>query len=224
MRLPGRAGGNSVPRVQNIVPALPAVEHLLADRAVARRREAYAGEVRRLIDAALSVMQATGDIDPAVRDIVAAAGLSNQAFYRHFASKDALLLVVLADGQRRLVEYLRARTASTTDPREQIRRWIDGVLAQARDPRAAVATRPFALNGARLADRFPDDLAAARAELLEALTPPVAALGGSARDAEFVRDLALERMNSAITQRRAPDDREVDDLVAFCLAGVGHGT
>jgi AcrR family transcriptional regulator len=73
--------------VENAVP----VEEILADRTLAERRGAYAVEVRRLIDAAFSVMRESGDIDPPVRDIVKAAGLSNQAFYRHFESKDELI-------------------------------------------------------------------------------------------------------------------------------------
>src|SRR4029453_15442160 len=118
---------NTVLGVQNVVP----VEAELADRTLAERRQAYAVEVRRLIDAAFAVMQETGDIDPAVRDIVRRAGLSNQAFYRHFSSKDALLLAVLADGQRQLIEHLEGRVASTKEPKEQVRRWIEGVMAQA---------------------------------------------------------------------------------------------
>ncbi len=105
-------------------------------------REQYAAEVRRLIDAAFAVMRTTGDIDPQVRDIVKAAGLSNQAFYRHFASKDALLLAVLADGQRQLVDYLRARVASTADPETQVRRWIEGVLAAGAEPRRGRSHAP----------------------------------------------------------------------------------
>ena len=96
------------------------------------------------------------------------AGLSNQAFYRHFASKDALLLAVLADGQRQLVGVPRAGgSRSASDPTEQVQRWISGVMAQARDRDAAEATRPFACNSARLADLFPADLAASRAEMLD---------------------------------------------------------
>jgi AcrR family transcriptional regulator len=206
--------------VQNTVP----VEERLADASLAGRRGLYAAEVRRLIDAAFSVMRTTGDIDPQVRDIVKAAGLSNQVFYRHFASKDALMLAVLADGQRQLVDYLRARVDSTSDPESQVRRWIEGVLAQARNPAAADATRPFAINGARLADRYPDDLAASRAELLTTLVPSVRALGGTEPDAAFVCELSLACMNDAIAHRRRPQPHEVQRLVAFCLAGVRHGT
>ena len=205
--------------MQNAVP----VEELLATRTLAGRRDSYAAEVRRLIDAAFAVMQRTGEIDPPVRDIVKTAGLSNQAFYRHFTAKDDLLLAVLADGQRQLVEYLERRVASAREPKEQVRRWIEGVLAQARDKQAAEATRPFAINGARLADRYPTDLAASREALLASLAPAVRALGGTLQDASFIRDLALARMNDAIVARRRPHPDEVRNLVAFCLAGIKHG-
>ena len=129
---------------------------------------------------------------------------------------------VLKAAQRQLVEYLRARLASTKDPEQQVRRWIDGVMAQARDPRAADATRPFALNGARLADRFPDDLAASRTELLATLSPSVQALGGARDDAGLVCELVLARMNDAIAHRRRPHQKEVEHLVGFCLAGISR--
>jgi AcrR family transcriptional regulator len=202
------------------VPVLDRVAEALADRAVADRRAAYAAEARRLIDAAFVVMRREGTIDPGVRAVVQEAGLSNQAFYRHFASKDALLLAVLADGQRQLVEHLATRVASATDPGEQVGRWITGVMAQARDQAAAEATRPFACNGARLADLFPADLAASRAELLTSLSPAVHALGGADADAELIRDLALARMNDAIALRRVPTRAEIQHLVDFCLSGI----
>ena len=204
--------------MQNVVPA--GIEATLADRAVADRRAAYATEARRLIDAAFVVMRRSGSIDPQVRAIVQEADLSNQAFYRHFPSKDALLLAVLADGQHQLVAHLERRVAAASDPAEQVQRWISGVMAQARDRDAAEATRPFACNSARLADLFPEDLAASRAELLGSLAPAVHALGGTDEDAELVRDLAFARMNDAIAHRRVPPRAEVQRLVDFCLAGI----
>jgi AcrR family transcriptional regulator len=207
--------------VQNVVPGLSErVEEALADRALAERRAAYAAEARRFIDAAFVVMRREGNIDPQVRAIVQEAGLSNQAFYRHFASKDALLLAVLADGQRQLVGYLGRRVAGVSDPAERIQRWISAVMAQARNRDAADATRPFACNGARLADLFPADMAASRAEMLASLAPAVTALGGRAEDAELVRDLTFARMNDAIAHRRVPSRAEIQRLVEFCLAGI----
>jgi len=211
---------NTVLSMQNVVP----VEERLADRTLSARRETYAAEVRKLIDAAFEVMRTTGDIDPSVRDIVRGAGLSNQAFYRHFASKDALLLAVLADGHAQLVDYLRTRVSSVADPEAKIRVWVEGVMAQARHVRAAEATRPFAINGARLADRFPDELAASRRDLVETLAPAVHALGGRGAYASFICDLAIARMNDAIAHRRRPHADEIKALVSFCLGGIKHGT
>ena len=206
--------------MQNVVP----VEDALAERAVAERRRQYADEVRRLIDAAFTVMRTSGSLDPAVRDIVREAGLSNQAFYRHFASRDALLLAVLADGRRRLVDHLARRLAATDDSGEQLRRFVTGIMAQARDRDAADATRPFAVNGNRLFAQFPDQAQASRAELVALVLPAVRRLGGTDADAVLVHDLAMARMHDALVHRRVPDRREVQQLVDFCLSGVRHGT
>jgi AcrR family transcriptional regulator len=180
--------------VQNVVP----VEQELADRALAERRDAYATEARRLIDAALVVMRETGAIDPAVRDVVREAGLSNQAFYRHFPSKDDLLLAVLADGQQRLVSYVEHRVARADDP---LKRWIEAVMEQARNRDAAEATRPFAINGSRLRDRFPDETAAYREQLVDTLRP----IMPNTDDARLVHELVMARMNDALIARRAAD-------------------
>ena len=90
------------------------------------------GEVRRLLDAALEVMRRCGTTSrPRVADIVAAAGLSNDAFYRHFRSKDALVAALLEDGAERLRSYLAHQMAKDSAPEPQVRRWVEGVLSQA---------------------------------------------------------------------------------------------
>jgi AcrR family transcriptional regulator len=208
--------------VQNVVPVT--VERSLAERALADRRDQYEAEVRALLDAAFAVMRRTESIDPPVRDIVREAGLSNQAFYRHFASKDALLLAVLADGRRQLVAYLASRLAATDDPAEQVRRYVDGIMAQSRDVAAAEATRPFAIDGNRLAAHYPEAVAASRAELLDLARPAVHALGGDDLDVELIHDLTMARMHDALVQRRRPQPREVQRLVDFCVKGLHRGT
>ena len=85
-------------------------------RALAPRIEAYEEEVRRLVDATYRVIERTASVDPTVREILAEASLSTQAFYRHFRSKDELLVVLLDDGRQRLVDSLRRRMGAATDP------------------------------------------------------------------------------------------------------------
>jgi len=212
--------------VQNPIldPALRPVEEDLAARTLHERRAAYAQEVRRLIDAAYALMRETGDIEPRVGDVVRRAGLSNQAFYRHFRSKDELLLAVLTDGRRRLLATLTARMARVGDGPARIAAWVEGVLAQARNPKAAENTRPFVLNGARIADRFPAEWSTSHEELLAPLRDAIAAAGGDPeRDADACYHLAFGAMERALIRRETPSREDVDHLVRFALRGAGVG-
>jgi len=193
----------------------------LAGRAVDERRAAYADEVRRLIDAAYDVMRDSGDIEPRVGDVVKAAGLSNQAFYRHFASKDALLLAVLTDGRQRLLGTLTARMDRVEPGAPRVRAWIEGVLAQAQNADAAANTRPFAINATRIGDRYPEEWASSREALLTPLRAAVADAGGDPdRDPELIEHVAFGAMENAMVQRAAPTRDEVDRIVWFCLRGA----
>jgi AcrR family transcriptional regulator len=207
-----------IPGVQNAVPTLA---EELAGKAVAGRLESYAGEVRRLLDAAYTVMARTGDIEPRVGDIVKEAGLSNQAFYRHFAGKDALLVAVLDEGQRRLVGTLERRMQRVEPGAPRVRAWVEGVLEQARNPEAAENTRPFAINGVRLNDRFPEETAASKERLVAPLRAAIIDAGGDAvRDTAAVHELAMGTMHRYLVERRTPSRADVEHVVRFALAGV----
>ena len=108
------------------------IEHL-ADRAVERtvagRRAEYEAEMRRIVDTTFSLIERSGSLDPSIREILAESGLSTQAFYRYFSSKDELMLALLDEGRRRLVDTLERRMARGASPTEQVRAWIEGVLA-----------------------------------------------------------------------------------------------
>ena len=106
----------------------------IARQTLAKRGPDYTDEVRRLLDAGRAVMRRCGtDSRPRVADIVAAAGLSNDGFYRHFASKDALVAAILDDGTERLLSYLAHQMAKEETAEGKVRRWVEGVLAQAAD-------------------------------------------------------------------------------------------
>ncbi|MCU1586963.1 MAG: putative transcriptional regulator, TetR family, partial [Frankiales bacterium] len=77
----------------------PSLAERAAHRAVDARVRSSEQDVRRLLDAGLALMTAGGtETPPRVTDIIRAAGLSNQAFYRYFASKDDLVAAVIDDG------------------------------------------------------------------------------------------------------------------------------
>jgi AcrR family transcriptional regulator len=204
--------------VQNVIP----VERAVAARTLQERAEAYAEEVRRLVDAAYAVMRRTGSVDPRVADIVQTAGLSNQAFYRHFRGKDELLLAVLEDGQRRLVGTLERRMARATPGAGQVRAWIEGLLEQARNPEAAANTRPFALNSARLTERYPDATGTQRDRVVAPLRDAVAAAGGDRdRDADAIYALTMGLTEDAIARAEPPTAKDVAHTVTFALRAIG---
>jgi AcrR family transcriptional regulator len=202
------------------------------DRALARRRAAYTDEVRRLLDAGFASIRETGRLEPKVSDVVRAAGLSNQAFYRHFRTKDEFLLAVLDEGIWVLADYLRQRMATATSPEQGIRRWLEGLTRQALRPDAAEATRPFALERARLAELFPEEVKLSEtrvtAPLREALeraaragTLPVA---DPTRDAETLYDLAMGWLQRRLSEPGPVSDADVEHLVEFALGGLRHAS
>jgi AcrR family transcriptional regulator len=196
------------------------------ERAVAGRHASYADELQRIVDATYRVIERTGTVDPTLRDILRECGLSTQAFYRYFTSKDELLLVLLDDGSRLLLGYLTHRMDRAADAEGRIRAWIAGVLAQAADEDAAGRTRPFVANEARLAERFPAEQQASVDVLAGLLVAPICELGGrrradARRDADAIYHLAFGALRRHLTRGTAPARAETEHLARFALRGVG---
>ena len=205
----------------------------LADRAVARtvaaRRAEYGAEMRRIVDATFALIERTGSLDPSMREILAETGLSTQAFYRYFSSKDELMLALLDEGRRRLVDTLGKRMTRAANAPDQVRAWIEGVLAQAANATAAARTRPWVLSEARLAEQFPLEQQASVDLLVGLLREPIARLGpakrrngdnGSARTATMVYQLTFATLRTHLVSGTKPDAAETEALVGFCLRGA----
>jgi AcrR family transcriptional regulator len=194
----------------------------VAQQTLARREAAYASEVRRLLDAALDVMRRCGTTSrPRVADIVAAAGLSNEAFYRHFPSKDALVATLLDDGAVRLTSYLEHQIAKDATPEGQVRRWVEGVLAQA-DEDIAATTLAVIWNGGSAGQGQSSGRHFASAAVGALLREPFAALGSREPelDAALAAHATFGKLADYLWQQSRPTPAEVDHIVDFCLAAV----
>jgi AcrR family transcriptional regulator len=210
------------------VPA-STIEHL-ADRAVERtvagRRAEYGAEMRRIVETTFSLVERKGTLEPSIREILAETGLSTQAFYKYFSSKDELMLALLDEGRRRLVGTLERRMARATTPVDRIRAWIEGVLAQALNAGAAARTRPWVLNEQRLADLFPDQHLASVDRLVGLLHEPITQLQRKKpKDdvcvvATLVYRLTFATLRMHLVAGTKPSARESELLVGFCLRGV----
>lgn len=202
----------------------------VVDRTLARRRATAQDEVQRLVAAAFAVIERTGDVEPKVSEILREAGLSNQAFYRHFRGKHELLVTVLDEGIRGLADYLEQRMAGISDPAQAAREWIRGMAAQALDPDGARASRPFALSRGRLAELFPSEVAGSERQVAAPLRAALAAgrADGSMpevdpdAESEALYHLMMGWVEGRLVEGRRPASSEVDRLEAFALAGLSR--
>jgi AcrR family transcriptional regulator len=203
------------------------------DRSAADRHAEYVRNVQRIVDATYRLIERTGGIDPSLREVLAEAGLSTQAFYRFFRSKDELMLVILDDGRRRLLGYLEHRMARAASPRDKVRAWIVGVMAQASNPEAAARTRPFLANQDRLVEAFPEEQQASVDLLVDLLMGPLDELrtvGPGRHDgteitrhhAGAVYRLVFATLHDHLARGTKPSGEDVEHLVGFVLRGVGQ--
>ncbi|HUO48666.1 MAG TPA: helix-turn-helix domain-containing protein [Acidimicrobiales bacterium] len=196
----------------------------IAGRTMARRGADYTDEVRRLLDAALAVMVQAGSGGRArVADIVAAAGLSNDAFYRHFRSKDDLVGALLEDGTERLRGYLAHQMGKERTPEGRLRRWVEGVLAQAHGEVAA-ATVAVLRNAGSVGGGAASGRHFASRPLAALLHEPFAELGSHdpELDASIAAHGVLGKLSDHLWARTRPNRRDVEQIVSFCLGGVSR--
>jgi AcrR family transcriptional regulator len=200
------------------VPPADDVAARTAARTLAARTTSYTYEVRRLLDAALAVMGRCGTSSrPRVADIVAEAGLSNDAFYRHFPSKDALVAALIEDGTERLASYIAHQMSKETTPAGQVGRWVEGVLSQAYGE-VAVPTLALMWNGGSssgvAAGRHP-----AAARLAALLHGPFAGLGSTDPpfDASLAAHATLGTLTDYLWNAAEPTAADITKIIHFCL-------
>lgn len=202
-----------------------------ADRAIEARYSAYVEEAQRLIHAGVAEMAEQNTVDPRVCDIVRRAGLSNKAFYRHFKSKDELLLAVLEESMRTLAQEFEDRLTAVVEPLARVEAWVWGVLEQALDPRRSAEHRPLLVHQGRLLDNLGAQLWNHVARLIGLLQSAIAEAREAGdvpetvdpeRDGEAIFHLAMGWMHGRVVGRVVPPREEAERVVAFALRGLGH--
>lgn len=132
-----------------------------------------------------------------IEDILRAAGVNRRTFYRHFPSKDALVLAMQHEAGELVREALRAATSGAADGREAVLAWIEEFLSIGWDTRRLREGRTF-------------------------LTPEVGLVAGIATAMEDVHARHRAVLEAAL--RRALDDRTLPAAVpgrdAFAIHAV----
>jgi AcrR family transcriptional regulator len=167
-----------------------------------------------------------GTVDPTVAEILAEAKLSTNTFYRHFPTKDDLLLELVMDAGANTRSYLSHRIDGIDEPAARIATWIEGMFDLLRTTATLAANRPFLLAHPRLVERFPEEVAANAEQLIEPLTTAIAELRPDRPDRALddawliyhqVFGILLDR--AAMAQIR--DVTEVERVINFSLRALG---
>jgi AcrR family transcriptional regulator len=186
---------------------------------------------RRIVEATFRVIAAKGSADPPIRLILREAGLSRQAFYRCFGSKDDLMVAVRSEGRLILAHHLRVRMGHERGPAEKIRAWVRGVMQQAEAPYAVERTRPFVLSPGGQAIMNRAESAEKERLLCEPLEEAIVAFraesggdrGDPGTEALIIHDLVLGSLRRHLVIGVPPSAETVEALADFAIAGVSRG-
>lgn len=141
------------------------------DETARTRDEKYAGEREVLYRAGWTVLRRNGYANAGISEILAEAKLGTRAFYRHFESKDELLVSMFRESAAATSRALADRVAAAGPPLNRVRAWIDEILAMSHSPRHAEAAKLFASSMQSVFEEAGEEaMAGLRGPLLAALT------------------------------------------------------
>jgi TetR/AcrR family transcriptional regulator len=196
--------------------------------AVQRSRTRIANQVRSMLDAALRLIREKGDDSFTTQELVKEAGVALQTFYRYFASKDELLLAVIADAMADACVQWEAAAAELPDPLARLRFYITAVIEVLDSEGGEGGTAKFVVSTRwRLHRIFPNELAEAEKPLAELMLTEINAATAAGLlnptnpewDAWFIVELVRAVYHFYAYAPREPDAHE--RLWEFCLAALG---
>lgn len=179
----------------------------------------------RIVLAAARLMSRDAELEPNMRELLKEAGISTRAFYRHFPSKSALILVVVEEIYNEMVDAIQGKVLSAPGAEARLRAWIAAALDYAVDPDLATRGRALVVHQAQLSREY----SAVYEEVGRALNAQVAAIveqgiaEGAFRtprphcDARLIVALTIASMQRHIMLVTAPAAHEARDLADFVL-------
>lgn len=217
--------------------SIPAVsssraEERAAERsaAVQRSRARIANQVRAMLDAALRLIREKGDAFT-TQELVKEAGVALQTFYRYFASKDELLLAVLADAMTDACARWSTAAGELPDPVARLRYYVTAIIDVLDNEAGDGGTAKFVVSMHwRLHRIFPTELAEAEKPLVDLLLTEINAATKAGllhpsdpeSDAWFIAELVRSVFHY---YAYAPPHADVKEhLWDFCLAALGGTT
>ncbi len=209
-----------------------------AARAADRSPSAQRSRMRR-VERADQILQAARrliakqGIDFTTQELVREAGIAIQTFYKHFGSKDHVLLAVIGDLVSEACRHLAARAQPISDPLDRLRFYVAAVLGTVGRSAEGVPSGFVTAQHWRLERLYPVELAEATRPFVDLLVPEIAAAGRAGLISTPHPDYDAWLISQLLTTlfhhyENAPSDLS-EDVVrervwSFCLRALGGGT
>lgn len=209
----------------DLSPGRVSQRDLAVRRGVGKRGDDSTATVEATLGAVRTLIERDGVIDFNMREMLALAGISNRAFYRHFPSKEAVVAVLVEEVYGTMVASLAEAVAATSGARERMTAWIDESLRYAHDASHRARGRIFVAYEARLRDEHPEVYRRAGRALLHQVSAIIRdgveegafSTRSPEEHARIVVRLVVATLQQHVLDRNAPSDVERDALVAFIL-------
>jgi AcrR family transcriptional regulator len=111
-----------------------------------------------IMDAAIKVMARNGYAGMSVAEVLSEAGLSTRAFYRHYDSRETLLVALMRRESESVGRSLERAVALAPDPVAGLEAWLHRYLDVFYEPRRAARTALFASPAVRASYPLADEL------------------------------------------------------------------
>ena len=186
-------------------------------------------EVRLILDAAQKLLRENDYEDVSVGAILDESSLSTRSFYRHFSSKDELLIALYRTNAAQMADILSTLVVAAPDPRGGLEAWVDGMLRLRFHPPTARRVALFGSPSARRSTGYAHAEREARALLVGPLLDVLVAgrsdgsmpLARPDVDARTIYALAWDVMRWDSPELTLGEARE--QILRFALQGVGVG-
>jgi len=202
-----------------------------ADRSptVQRSRSRTIEQAKVIVDAGRRLVNERGG-EFKTQELAKEAGVALQTFYRHFSSKDELLLAVMEEVIVESCEAYVEGARRLHDPIARMRYYLTTALTSLRNPDNLGARRFTTAEHYRLLQLFPDELALADRAFTELLIPEIEAATAAGqlapddieRDAWFVTQLVMTTFHHySFATTEVPVDELIEKLWRFCITALG---
>lgn len=195
---------------------------------VQRSRSRTMRQAKRIVDAGRRLVMTQGEFT--TQELVKEAGVALQTFYRHFGSKDALLLAVIEESISEQMARAEELARYLPDPVARLRFYITSLLQTLGDPEGAAGARQITAEHWRLYQEFPNEITDAarpfvdllRRELLAAEEAGLVTPNDPEQDAWLMVELVRSVFHHyAFAKVDRPPEQIAEHVWSFCFRAVG---